>query len=437
MNERIYDDRDSTTILPTTNEPITAVQIDVEDILDRSNDTFNDTLSPYGSRSTLLQKIESTNEMDEHPIFPMSKYSSDDAKFYEENSSTTVKLDEEDEGESVKVQETTGQYKEIKKVLEHVVDSDDFKVNEERSLTSVKSDDALISEVVKDEETSGLFPKLKETEVNVLTPNIEPFVPLRIYNRDDTNFSKERSSNTVILNSEGVVSEVVKVDEATLKQLEYIESTLKHLARNSPTFLPIDVHKNDEVNDNEERSLTTTKPNEEDVVSEVVKVDEETTEEHHQIIKKPGVNDSDNDDVEIKPIKVTNDVSNELLGTKMVSFQSRSFSDNDEPDDPLRTLVEGVELTAEVTKTVDHFQSVNDQNSAIHYAANQVVETEDDMGLVNSVEELNSSESSEWCTTAKFIFIGGGVLSIGLIVLLGVLAVVRFRQFKRNILFSC
>lgn len=33
----------------------------------------------------------------------------------------------------------------------------------------------------------------------------------------------------------------------------------------------------------------------------MVKVDEGKTEKHYQIIKKPGVNNSDNDDVKMKP----------------------------------------------------------------------------------------------------------------------------------------
>lgn len=187
----------------------------------------------------------------------------------------------------------------------------------------------------------------------------------------------------------------------------------------------------------EEIGSTTTNSDGEDVVSEVVKVDEATTEQH-QIIKKPGVDDDNvNDDVEIKPIKVTNVDSNDLLTAKTTIFESRSFSDNEEPVDPLRTLVEGVELTAEITRAIDNFQSLIDPNDSIHYAANQVVENKDGMALVKNDEELNSGEGSLWEATARYMYIAVGALSIGLIVLLGVVSVLRFRQFKRNILFSC
>lgn len=182
----------------------------------------------------------------------------------------------------------------------------------------------------------------------------------------------------------------------------------------------------------EEIDSMTTNSDGEDVVSEVVKVDEATTEQH-QIIKKPGVDD----DVEIKPIKVTNVDSNDLLAAKTTIFESRSFSDNEEPVDPLRTLVEGVELTAEITKAIDNFQSLIDPNDSIHYAANQVVENKDGMALVKNDEELNSGEGSLWEATARYMYIAVGALSIGLIVLVGVVSVFRFRQFKRNILFSC
>lgn len=186
----------------------------------------------------------------------------------------------------------------------------------------------------------------------------------------------------------------------------------------------------------EDIGSTTANSDGEDVVSEVVKVDEATTEQH-QIIKKPGVDDNLNDDVEIEPIKVTNVDSNDLVAAKKTIFESRSFSDSEDPVDPLRTLVEGVELTAEITKAMDNFQSPNDPNDSIHYAANQVVENKDDMALVKNVEELNSGEGSLWETTARYAYIAGGVLSTGLIVFVGVVSLLRFRQFKRNILFSC
>lgn len=189
----------------------------------------------------------------------------------------------------------------------------------------------------------------------------------------------------------------------------------------------------------EEIRSTTTNSDEEDVVSEVVKVDEATTEQH-QIIKKPGVNDTSIDDVEINPIKGISVASNDLLAAAATIFESRSFSDNDEQVDPLRILVEGVELTADLTKAVDNFQSLMDANDALHYAANQIVESKDDMAVVTNTGELNSDDDDDgslWGASARYVYIAVGALSIGLIVLLGVVSVLRFRQFKRNILFSC
>ncbi|KAJ6637919.1 Dual specificity protein phosphatase 23, partial [Pseudolycoriella hygida] len=129
---------------------------------------------------------------------------------------------------------------------------------------------------------------------------------------------------------------------------------------------------------NKEISTSTVKPAKEDVVSEVVKVDEETTEQH-QVIKKPGV--ALNKVIELKPIHLTNVEANDLPTERTVRYESRSLSENDEPVDPLRTLVEGVELTAEVTKTIDNFRGLSDKNDPIHYAANQIVEIKDTMEL--------------------------------------------------------
>lgn len=201
------------------------------------------------------------------------------------------------------------------------------------------------------------------------------------------------------------------------------------------TFSHVDIDKNVQANFIEEIGSTTPKPEEEDVVSQVVKVNEETTEQH-QIIKKPGVDDVVIDDsvVEIKPIKVTNVETNDLA-TEIP--QGRSFSDNDDPVDPLQTLVEGVQLTAEITKAIDSFQSFNDPNDSIHFAANQVIKNQDDMEVVSNVEELNSADDTVWSATAKYVYIGGGILLIGLIVMLVIVSFVRFRQFKRNILFTC
>ncbi|XP_037030328.1 uncharacterized protein LOC119070119 [Bradysia coprophila] len=181
---------------------------------------------------------------------------------------------------------------------------------------------------------------------------------------------------------------------------------------------------------------TTTKPHGEDVVSEVVKADEETTEQH-QIIKKPGVDDATNGTIVTK-INVTIVESKHLVPSGTTNFESRSFGDNDEPVDPLRTLVEAVELTADITKSVDNFQSFIDPNDSIHLAANQVIENKDDMELVESAEKLKVAEaSSVWPGAATYIYFAGAVLSIGLIVLLGIVSYLRFRQFKRNLLFSC
>lgn len=198
-----------------------------------------------------------------------------------------------------------------------------------------------------------------------------------------------------------------------------------------------DVDKETLVNFIVEVSSTTTKPVREDVVSEVVKVDEETTE-LHQIIKKPGVDGTISVEAEIKTTKVTTIESNNLVATKTTNFESRSFSDNDDTVvDPLRTLVEGVELTAEITKTVDNFQSLIEPNDSIPFAANQVVENPDDMALVKNDSELNSTSGSVWCATAIYLYTAGGILLILLIVLLGIFSYLRFRQFKRNILFTC
>lgn len=171
----------------------------------------------------------------------------------------------------------------------------------------------------------------------------------------------------------------------------------------------------------------------EDVVSEVVKVDEETTE-LHQVIKKPGV-DGTTDDNQLKSIKVTNIESNDLQSLKTIEFEGRSFIDNDEPVDPLRTLVEGVELTADITKTVDNFQSFSHPNDSIQLAANQVIETGGDVVLVESEDFLTSVKESAWCVT-NLIYGAAGFLTFGLILLL-IVSYLRLRQFKRNVLFTC
>lgn len=221
-----------------------------------------------------------------------------------------------------------------------------------------------------------------------------------------------------------------KPDEADGKQQKAEEDNLQiSQARN---FLD---EKNEALLEFLERHLkelisTTAKPHGEDVVSEVVKVDEETTE-LHQIIKKPGVDDATNGTtIELKKIEVTNVESNHL--------ESRSFVENNEPVDPLRTLVEAVELTAEITKTADNFQSFMDPNDSIHLAANQIIEDNDDFELANSVDELKVDEvPSVWLSAASYIYIAAAILAIVLIVLLGVVSYLRFRQFKRNLLFSC
>lgn len=233
-------------------------------------------------------------------------------------------------------------------------------------------------------------------------------------------------------------SPMPEVDEDFVNRMEKkLKETIKEAEYSISRYPIADFDKKEPVNFVEETGSTTTRPDGEDVVSEVVKADEETTEQH-QIIKKPGVDDAiSNGDVEIKSIMVTNVETNDLVATKTANFESRSFSDDDEPVDPLRTLVEGVQLTAEITKTIERFPILNDSNDSIHFAANQVIENKDDMALVKVNEELNSTEESVWCATARYIYISAGVLSIGLIVLLCIVSFLRFRQFKRNIFFSC